>query len=1678
MAYDPDVFNVDPYYDDYDDTKKFLRVFYKPGYAVQARELTQSQTILQTQIKRFGDHVFKDGSIVSESQVVVNDTQFVRVASLTGYAGVSISDFDGLTAVVSGKNTIRVINTLAGLSGSNKDTSSLLFFSEYLYGATGFDLGDTISAVYQGTTISATVTGGTSTYNVYSGAPNSLPAFGDAKLVGVDAGVRYIKGYFVNHDKQKVTPYAVTDSSTANSYRKFNELDAIVKFDVTNTIVTATDDTSLNDPAFGSYNYAAPGADRYRLDLELAHAPLSSTADYQLLKIENDEVTYKTNYPEYNVLADTLARRTYDESGNYTVDDFQISVSDMTADAYESQLKINIGKGKAYIFGYEFINQATKSLTADKARNIKTLDSQQQVPFVVGNTVNVVINPSLTANIFNLINFNGSTLFYLSSGPSGAFSRVGTARLGKFDAVEYSGTKLHLYDILMDSGYTASAAQRLFLPGYTASDQHVFNFYNDTFNISDASYSSLVFPLSNDISSYAVREIISHGINIQRSAQFNLSTSSPTLVSVTDFDAGTEFSSGSWMDFTSFNDVKAFSLTGNPVSLYLNGAFGAQSFSITAGSGGTAVVFVNMDISESSTNNPFFRTKTSTTETLSVSMVANSYEKYAYLNGKVDVYEIVSITGNTGGSSFSMNDYFTLDTGQRDSIYDWSRIVLKKNYFSAGVTGVSVTFKRYDHPASSAPYLLNSYGDPSTMVSATGAAYKQVPVYVEESGSRKVISLGGCLDARPDRITPSSFGITSYPQDYGATGGCNLIGNSFDIAWSYYQPRTDKIVLTRDKEFKIIQGISGNDQAPEPQDVPDAMTLASITYLPYTKSSTDTTKFIVKNRRYTMRDIGSLEKRIDRLEYYTTLSLAEKEAKSLEIQDQNGLNKFKNGIFVDNFESRTNSDYLNRDHLCAIDPVRLEARPRFTTKYVDFGLSGSIPSGLTFNSNGLLTCNYTTDVFIQQRFASKAINVNPFDVTNFNGRLTMTPQSDDWIDTQTLPDVVVNVNGQNDGVGDLAEVYFGTVWNNWETTWAGTPVSTGVWREIGRTPPHSVLRPGTTRGLVQRVDYGLEAAQETVQTRTGTRTRLVPETTTQSIGSRIVDVSIVPFMRAVNINIKADGMRPNVRVYPFFDNQDVSQYVAVNGTSGGAIFTDVNGRVGYSQGITFGVPSGTFRTGERLLRLIDDSSNVLSNCTTTAEDSFRAQGLIQTEENTVLSTRNLVIRRESVTQDRIFNNTIVTDTRSEYVDPVAQTFLVDPVANPNGLYISKVEVFFKTKSSNLPITLQLRPAVNGYPSSGIIIPFSEVIKLPSDVNVSDDGSSSTTFQFDSPIYLQPGEYSMVLLSNSNEYEVFVSEVGQNDTITEEIIATQPYGGSFFKSQNSSTWTAEQMLDLKFTIHKCVFDTSGGTVYFNFTETNFDSGISGITNGANLFRLNSTYIAPPSTSISTAVDFEGDGLGSVNILPNENLIFATKKNIKDAGTDTITASISLDTDDNSVTPALDLQRVSGLYIQNLILNFNDQATQETYESLASVAGITADQVSPMRYISRQINLQDGFESTDVDVYLTARLPRGSDIGVYLKSQAKTDNTRFDDIPYEKLIIHPSYANSYGVTSQYLSVGEDDYVDLRFTRGGTATARTSGITGQEEFRKFQLKVVMYGDYTNTVVPAFKDFKVIAT
>jgi hypothetical protein len=241
---------------------------------------------------------------------------------------------------------------------------------------------------------------------------------------------------------------------------------------------------------------------------------------------------------------------------------------------------------------------------------------------------------------------------------------------------------------------------------------------------------------------------------------------------------------------------------------------------------------------------------------------------------------------------------------------------------------------------------------------------------------------------------------------------------------------------------------------------------------------------------------------------------------------------------------------------------------------------------------------------------------------------------------------------------------------------------------------------------------------------------------------------------------------------------------------------------------TFFIPNTDFlrfRTGTREFVLTDSSTNSPILADTSGRTNYRAVGTLQTRQVTWESVRNADVVTTEVTEERTVTDTserIIGDTG--WFDPLAQTFIVDI---KNGCFLTKVDIFFSKKDTTLPVTLEIRNTVNGYPGRRTL-PFSKVILNPEDIVVSDNATKATTFTFKSPVYVQENEeYCIVLISDSVEYKVWISTLGENEIGTDRRISKQPYMGVLFKSQNASTWTADQLQDLKFVLYRAQFDTS-------------------------------------------------------------------------------------------------------------------------------------------------------------------------------------------------------------------------------------------------------------------------------
>ena len=1016
---------------------------------------------------------------------------------------------------------------------------------------------------------------------------------------------------------------------------------------------------------------------------------------------------------------------------------------------------------------------------------------------------------------------------------------------------------------------------------------------------------------------------------------FSAFTENDYTVSIMTTGSGSTGAAGDIISLSTAND---FTLGGSPTG---------KTLAIALGSGYNGhKIKVIATISSSVVGAKTKTAKTNQTKTVDTEALAT--DDFISI-GKADVFKLNSVYMSSSFSSAADTDdtevtsRFELDTGQRDSYYDIARLRLKPG--AANPTGrLLINFDFFEHGAGNF-FSIDSY---------SGFDYASIPGYTSDVTDED-FPLRDCLDFRPRVDDASTINSGGIDRSFDGTGASPIefckINSDVTNDLEYYLSKRARVYLTSKGKFEIVAGASAIDPGFGEQ-LKDAIHLYDVLMPAYTFDTSTIEIKAIDNRRYTMRDIGGLHKRIENMEYYTQLSLLEADAKSMQIQDADGFDRFKNGFFVDNFTGHGIGDVTDGDYSVSMDMAAGELRPSHhmdNSNLIEsdsaLGSSASMTDAIR-TTNGyqktgdLITLPYTEETEIEQLYASTTVNLNPYDTISFVGSVVLSPDQDDWMETETIPEMTINIPGVFDTLtggasSGVQELNLGTVWNEWNNNWssvdiAGTENVTTI--PGARRPQWPFLRRPGRRETISTQDINN-------RTRTGTRTTLVPGgLRNTSMGNRVVQVAFATFIRARDISFTARGMKPSTRIYPFFDGIDVSAYVTPTGSSAGAALT--TDAAGTATGVfsiprpidlrTVRVAAGfvappRFRVGKRVFRLTSSSTNVKTEglVTTSAESDYTAKGLVQTVQGTVISTRETQVQRTTQNDtSQVIGATgtrIVRDEGGTWYDPVCQSFMIDKT---NGMFVSSIEVFFKTKSSSLPVTLQIRTMTNGYPTT-TIVPFGQQVIQSGDVSVSDDASVATKFTFPSPVFLQNGiEYAFCVITNNTDYTMYTSRLGQTTLDGSRLISNQPYLGSMFKSQNASTWTSEQNEDVKFKINRCKFtENTEGTVHlvndivpvkplgFNpITTTNGSADItiqhrnhgmhstannviiagvpSGTFNGIASTNINGTYNAIKNIKLhsyqvtaanSDAADATGD-IGGSDVTVTRNILFDVIKPI--------------------------------------------------------------------------------------------------------------------------------------------------------------------------------------------------------
>lgn len=1034
--------NIAPYFNDYDELKNYHHILFRPGFAVQARELTELQSILKNQIEKFGNHVFKQGSVVIPGNSN-SDIGVPYVTLDTAYADLLT---EGRT----------LVGSISGVKGIIKkvipatDTEAITVYVTYTTGGVesdGITPNGNLSFIADETiSITDSIQFNAKSIDV-----------GIGSLAYVNQGVYYVNGTFVTVLSQRVVidKYGITPH--CHVLLKINE-----------AIVTADEDDALLDPAYGSYNFAAPGADRYQIQLELVSLPYGSeiTGNYiELMRYNNGVLEEHARYPKYNELEKSLARRTFDESGDYVVSGLRGTVREhyksgsnggLTVDGSRDNYCVTVSPGKAYINGFEVEKLPPVNLVQPKGRTIDHIKSKK-LDFRIDYGRYILITDVIGELSFKskqYIEFYDGTLTSLGT-------KIGSARILSIDYFDVQSVK-PIYkvwisdvqtNISFDSVLKASAiitptttfgasiVREYYAPltnGTFVADEYVsdgdianpttisvggkvahWEYATGQLYLTKVTYSSGNSNITVDLPLVGHEIIGSSGRSIARASNFYFGTSDNIAIIPLPVEQVASFESSYNTNLYDYEYVvqAEFSIhtdsSGNGTSNTTNGVIRSIDTGTVSIMSNTGISIPLSRLSISPDNKSFIVTGGPSNEDIKIYATVQKDASNAAIRSKTllevtetgkifdsngylilensDVYSIVSIT--TASSINIPLSYITLNVNQTDYSYEKSSISISG--IAIPTETLTIVYKYFAH-GSGDFFCFDSYKNVLN--------HSDLYVYYKSS-SGKTFNLKNCIDFR------STVGVANSYVNSAMVCDPFTQGEIFSTTIQYYVPRYDLSVMDKSARIYMIQGVPSD--IPEVPSIPVECIPLEKYYVPgYTERVSDIKNTRLSIDRFTMKDISKLATRIENLEDFSTLLAAELNAIQYEILDEEtGLARFKTGYLVETFKTPlVIADIFDSQFHATFydDALQASVEEMHCTISVIGSEDSSFDSSGFMNTGGVYTLPYVEVPLIRQPMSSRVTNLNPFLIIKWDGVLTVTPDNDYWIEQLDLPLITQN----------------------------------------------------------------------------------------------------------------------------------------------------------------------------------------------------------------------------------------------------------------------------------------------------------------------------------------------------------------------------------------------------------------------------------------------------------------------------------------------------------------------------------------------------------------------------------------------------------------------------------------------------------------------------------------------
>ncbi len=1644
-SYRKDFHGKNPYYDDFDPNKKFVRIMSRPGYPLQAREITQLQTILQNQIERVGDHFFEEGASVRGGEIVessgialrLNDTSF-DTETLKTFLGKTIKN------VTTGVEA-RVIAYSDVSPDLTDDNSQILFVNMSTSGS--FSAGDTLLILGTLPEVSVELVPSTNTAPAVSVATN---------IIGIGSGIYYADGFFIETDSETIGISGVTAT-----YRTFENPSASVGFQIKRDLISSEEDDSLKDPSFGFYNFNSPGADRYKVSLELSTKEISGegstfeSEDYfEIMRVINGETTKQIRYTDYAIFEDTLARRTFDESGNYTVRPFQLTTAThqegFGVSSNGTKHAIKLGAGKAYVGGYEFETIAPRYIAVDRGLD-KNIVTQQILSTPLTNYVNVLRDSSFDS----LVSGDNQTRETFTKNKKGIVQRVtdlggiaittniGTCNIRTIEEDTAGNIKLYLFNINMTNGKFSDSTHIAIDDGSTEDNtqRYKIGIEDAETALEDIGSSRQIFKAP--IGSGLIRASGAGGLNssflVKKAYTFDMSSGSATITSTKPFLPPTKSSYSIFYSTNSSGDGATLMNIGTDMELSVSNNVANPVLTITKGSNipdsGKGTVIASQQWQSDASSDVENNIRTKTLADGARSGVTGDPKTGIVKLAHADVYSMTTI--NDGQRD--VTNSFDLEVNSGIDAYRRSRIVLKAGATCAvdadGNLNINSATYRYFSHSGDGPFTVDSY--PLEQIK-----YDDIPTFTDtETG--ETYSLADAYDFRPVTTDEED---TSF--DNGSGGSQVVAFNNgiilSTVSYEHYLSRVDSVVLDRQtREFKIIQGVPAVEPK-SPEVDPLNMNLGDLNIPPYTRLSSDIKYRYIDNQRTTMSEINELESTTQFDSYFTFKNDLEQEALNRAQNFRSSRTAFSDGIFVDTFLGHNNSITSKRDHNCSIDTEKGELRPAFESTFIRMGITGaSLGANIERTSDNIYLPTSSQVRYTSNTLANDVISANQFSVADYLGTMTLSPSSDNFFAQSLKPKVIVNTVGEADNWETFINAYqrgrssgFGSQWKDWESLWFGSRKRNDI-----------------------NIEHESSGNEYTNPRRSSYVSRVLSDKLIKKIGNKIVDLSVVPFANNRTVECFIDNLKPLATHYVYFDGQFKRTLV-----------TDI---AGSATGITFSIPSRTHLTGKKLVRISDVNDGSVALATSSADATYYAEGLLETKEGDSYSVRPAITRRKAsnvddVSSDYYEANSADNLSRSfNSQTPFAQEIFVDPTNYPNGITLKDVELFFSSLPAGSldtkdPVKVHVRPMYNGSPHPFKVLPFSEVTKTDITRNRAEDTQGSgTTFTFSTPVYLKPNTSYAICVSTNADYKLWYGEVNEQSVNGEEgLFSTTPQTikrpqlmGPMHIPLNNGTSTSYDTRYLKMTVNRCGFlDLSTDVSVNAFSE--FTSNIINVIPYHAAFIHSNEQISDEVKPIFQldSFNFNGGNETRSNIDVNTTIDdFATKKTISSSQPVKITTRFLTDAK-SAVASMVDGDRLGFLAVEYMANNDDAAAITEELQPTARLA------TNRSRYVGRKVTLTRAAD--DIVVIIDGSFVGNSQIKVYVKLQGPDQpNGVFDDNDYEELFPE-GQEGIEGVSAKFAELKPQGSVGgvMRFTTNNLSPGTST------EFNAYQIKILLMGEDVN--------------